>query len=238
MVTTKTVEYTVGGEIFEGLLAVPDGEGPHPCVLVCHAWAGRTAHEDKAAERIADMGYTAFAADLYGKGITGSSKEENQKLMEPLVSDRGGVLRARLEASIAAMTDEAEADAGKAAVMGFCFGGLCALDCARAGLPVKGAAAFHAILGQDGKPASGPIEAKVIAFQGYDDPMAAADDQRAFAEEMTQRKADWQLHLYGGVMHAFTNEGANDPGFGTVYDRTASKRAWRAFEDFLADIFG
>ncbi|MBB4660135.1 dienelactone hydrolase family protein [Parvularcula dongshanensis] len=238
MVTTRTVEYEVDGETYQGLLAVPDGQGPFPCVMICHAWAGRAENEDKSAEKIAGMGYLAFAADVYGKGRRGSSTEENQKLMEPLVSDRTGLLAKRLSASLETMKAQDEADASRAAVTGFCFGGLCALDCARGNLGVAGAAAFHAILGQQDKPQAGDIEAKVIAFQGYDDPMAKPEDQKAFADEMTARKADWQLHLYGGVMHAFTNEKANDPDFGTVYDAQASKRAWDGFARFLAELFG
>lgn len=235
MATTRTVEYELDGETYEGLLAVPEGEGPHPCVMVCHAWAGRAEHEDEVARRLAGQGYLAFAADVYGKGVRGGSKEENQELMEPLASDRTGKLAARLKASLEAMTAQSEADADRAAVCGYCFGGLCALDVARANLPVKGAAAFHAILGEQDKPQSGDIAPKVIAFQGFDDPMATPDDLTAFGKEMTARGADWQLHVFGGVMHAFTNKGANDPDFGTVYDADADRRSWDGFLRFLSE---
>ena len=235
MTTTRTVSWSEGGEEFEGLLALPDGDGPHPAVLVCHAWAGRSEHEEAVAKRLAGLGYVAMAGDVYGKGVRGEGKDECQALMEPLVSDRRGKLRARLTASLSALTGQAEAAPGKVAAAGYCFGGLCVLDMARGGMPVRGVAAFHAILGEDDKPGEGKIAPKVLAMQGYDDPMATPDDQRAFTEEMTRRGADWQLHLHGGVMHAFTNKDANDPDFGTVYDAQADRRSWRAFTAFLEE---
>lgn len=235
MANTRTVTWDVDGKTFEGLLAVPDGDGPHPCVLVCHAWAGRSEHEEAVARRLTGMGYAAMAGDVYGQGVSGGSKEENQALMEPLASDRSGKLAARLAASLNALKEQTEADGERAVAAGYCFGGLCVLDMARAGMEVRGVAAFHAILGEDGKPGEADIAARVLAMQGYDDPMATPDDQRAFTEEMTRRGADWQLHLHGGVVHAFTNEGANDPDFGTVYDEQADKRSWRAFTAFLEE---
>ena len=235
MTTTRTVSWREGGQAFEGLLAVPDGDGPHPAVLVCHAWAGRSEHEEAVAKRLAGLGYLALAGDVYGAGVRGGSKEENQALMEPLVGDRSGVLRARLSAALGALTGQPEAASGKVAAAGYCFGGLCVLDMARAGLPVSGVAAFHAILGEDGKPGDGDIATKVLAMQGADDPMATAEDRAAFEAEMTRRGADWQLHTYGAVMHAFTNEGANDADFGTVYDAQADRRSWRAFTAFLEE---
>ena len=235
MTNTKTVEWTVGGDTFEGLLATPDGM-PKGAVLVCHAWSGRAEHEEKVAERLAGLGYAAMAGDVYGKGVRGSSVEENQALMNPLVGDRRGKLRDRLKASLDALT--AEVPDAPVAAAGYCFGGLCVLDMARAGMGVHSATAFHAILGEDGKPGEGDIEAKILALQGADDPMATGDDRAAFEAEMTKRAADWQLHTYGDVLHAFTNEGANDPDLGTVYDAQADRRSWRAFTAFLEETLG
>lgn len=232
MTTTKTVEWTVGGDTFEGLLAMPDG-APKGVILVCHAWSGRADHEEEVAKRLAELGYAAMAGDVYGKGVRGSSVEENQKLMNPLVEDRRGKLRDRLKASLDAL--KAETGGGNVLAVGYCFGGLCVLDMARANMDVAGSAAFHAILGEDGKPGEGDIGPKVLAMQGADDPMATQDDRTAFAKEMTGRNADWQLHTFGGVQHAFTNKGANDPDLGTVYDAQADKRSWRLFTDFLAE---
>ena len=227
--STRTIEWTVGDEPFEGYLAEPDGEA-RGAVLICHAWAGRGAHEEAVARKLAGLGYRALAGDVYGRGVRGGSKEENQALMEPLVSDRTGTLQARLTAGLDALR---ALGPDPVVVSGYCFGGLCALDVARANLGVSGAAAFHAILGEDGAPDGGDIDARVIAFQGFDDPMATPDDLTAFGREMTRRSADWRLHVFGGVMHAFTNEDANDPDFGTVYDAEADARSWSSFVTFL-----
>ena len=228
--STRTIEWQADGQTFEGYLAEPDDA--RGAVMICHAWGGRGEHEEAVARKLAGLGYRALATDVYGKGVRGSSKEENQKLMEPLVSNRSGALRTRLEAGLDALRGLGP---DPIVVSGYCFGGLCALDVARANLGVAGAAAFHAILGEDSPPGKGAVDAKIIAFQGFDDPMATPDDLTAFGQEMTRREADWRLHVFGGVMHAFTNEDANDPDFGTVYDAEADARSWSSFVAFLEE---
>ena len=236
-ISTRPVAYQHDGKSYEGVLAL-DGslDGPRPLVLVCHAWAGLTDYETNAARRIADLGYAAFAADLYGKGVVGASAEENHALMTPFVEDRA-MLQARLHHALDVAKAQPEVEADRAAAMGFCFGGLCVLDLARSGGDVAGVASFHGLLGAPGNTTGKPIASRVIAFHGWADPMATPDDVLAFSKEMDAAGADWQLHAYGGVMHAFTNPQANDPDFGTVYDARANERAWLAFEDFLSECF-
>jgi len=235
-IKTELVDYSHDGEALDAFVAYDDAqEGPRPAVLVCHAWAGRKEHEEETATKLAAMGYVGVAIDVYGKGKRGNDKEECQALMTPLVENRP-LLAARLVAGKDAAAALEQVDPARIAVAGYCFGGLCALIMARDNAGVIGATAFHAILGGPG-PETAPITAKVLALQGWDDPMATPDDIRAFGDEMTARKADWQLHAYGGVMHAFTNKGANDPDFGTVYDATADRRSWTTFTDFLEEVF-
>jgi dienelactone hydrolase len=237
-IMTSPVEYEEGGRTFEGLAAVDESHsGSRPAIMVCHAWGGRKEHEEQTARKLAELGYLGFAADVYGKGVRGDSIEENQELMTPLVEDRDGLQR-RLRAALDAMMGLEHADSARTAVAGYCFGGLCALDMARTNAPVKGVAAFHAVIGKPGKPGGDDIKPKVIAFQGYDDPMADKDAQRDFADEMTERKADWQLHLFGGVSHAFTNKGADNDELGLRYDAQADARSWAGFERFLKELFG
>jgi dienelactone hydrolase len=234
---TRLVEWKEDDQVFEGLLALPEGKAKG-AVLVCHAWAGRAEHEEAFARRLAGRGFVAMAGDVYGKGVRGSSNEENEKLMTPLVEDRDRLQR-RLRACLSAFTAESEVDAGKVVAAGFCFGGLCVLDLARSNAPIEGAAAFHAILGKPDKPHGGTIKPKVVAFQGFDDPMAGPDDLTAFGKEMTEHGADWQLHVYGGVAHAFTNEGANQPDMGLKFDAKARERAYSSFlMGFLPDTLG
>lgn len=236
-IKTRAVDYSHGGKVFEGVLAV-DGAvgGRRPAVLISHAWAGRGPVEESYARRLAELGYAGFALDLYGKGVFGTTTEECQALMTPLASNRPH-LQERLLHAIDVVKALPEVDASRVAIMGFCFGGLCALDVVRTGADIRGAASFHGLLGAPGNTKGRQIKAKVIAFHGYDDPMVKPDDIVALGNELTEAGADWQIHAYGGVMHAFTNPQANDPAFGTVYDKRAADRAWTSFTAFLAECF-
>ena len=236
-IETRPVEYKFEGKTYEAMLAV-DGRksGKRPVVMVSHAWAGRTDYELDAAKKLASLGYAGFAIDLYGKGVVGTSNEENQKLMTPLVQDRAG-LQARLVNALDVARKLPEADAAKVAAMGYCFGGLCVLDLARTGADVKGVASFHGLFMPPGNTKGKKIKAKVVAYHGWDDPMVPPDQVTALGKELTEAGADWQIHAYGGVTHAFTNKAANDPAFGTVYNARADKRSWTSFTEFLAECF-
>ena len=236
---TRSFDYTIDGKTFEAFLAAPanalDG-APKPGVLICHAWAGRSPFENQKAEALAKLGFTGVAIDLFGKGVLGETKEECQALIKPFTENRQ-MLQERLKATIDMVKDQPEVDSAKIAAIGFCFGGLCVLDIARSNADAAGVVSFHGLLHAPGNTAAN-INPKVLALHGWDDPMATPDNVKAFGEEMTEAKADWQLHAYGGTMHAFTNPKANDPDFGTVYDADADRRSWQAMTNFLAELFG
>jgi len=230
-------DYEIDGSVYEATVATNDqSTDQRPAVLISHAWAGKTDYEISFAKKIAALGYVGIAIDLYGKGKTGTTNEECEALMMPLASDRP-MLQSRLDKNLKFIRSVNGVNSTKVAAMGFCFGGLCVLDMARAGLDVLGVASFHGLLGAPGNTNENKISANVIAFHGYDDPMATPDDVITFGKEMTDAKADWQLHAHGGVMHAFTNPQANDPSFGTVYDQKANDRAWDALTFFLEETF-
>lgn len=234
---TRAVEYEHQGTALEGVLAYDSTQtGERPAVIIAHAWAGRTDFEVGFAERLTNLGYAGFALDLYGKGVIGSSTEENQKLMTPFVEDRA-MLRSRLLHIVDVVKALPEVNDSKIAVIGFCFGGLCALDVARSGADIRAVASFHGLFTPPGDTADNKIKAKVIAFHGWDDPMVPPDAVVALGKELSEGGCDWQIHAYGGTMHAFTNPEANDPGFGTVYNETAADRAWASSEEFLAESF-
>ena len=236
MTSTRTLEWTIDGTSFEGVLAVPSS-APRGAVLICHAWAGRAAHEEAFAEGLAAKGYLALANDVYGKGVLGTSNAECEALMTPLAQDRDK-LQSRLRAGLDILMEQPEAEGLKAVATGFCFGGLSVLDMARFGAPVEGVAAFHAILGKPEAAGTDEIKAEVLAFQGFDDPMAGPDDLTAFGHEMTERKARWQLLTFGGVSHAFTNEAANVPEAGLMFDPYARDRSYEVLDQFLERLLG
>ncbi|HEY2048362.1 MAG TPA: dienelactone hydrolase family protein [Caulobacteraceae bacterium] len=233
MPAQRTVDYSLAGKTCQGLLVSHDA-GPRPTVLVFHAWEGRTEAMGQFAERIASLGYNAFAGDIYGKGVIGSTTEECQALMNPLVGDRAK-LREMLLGVVTAAVAQPEVDAGRVAAIGFCFGGLCVLDLARAGAPLRSVASFHGLFTPPGLPTVTPVKPKIIAYHGWDDPMVPPDAVVGFGKEFTEAGADWQLHAFGGAMHAFMAEGANMPEMGIQYNAVAAGRGWRALELFLAE---
>ena len=234
--STQIFEYSDGTNTYEGYFAHPGG-GDKPLVLVCHAWGGQHDFEREAADQLAGKGYAAMAVDVYGKGKRGSTPEENTALMNPLVGDRAE-LQARLKASLAAGQAQAGVQSGKAAALGFCFGGLCVLDMARSGADVQGVISFHGLLGAADNLSGPSISAKVLALHGWDDPMATPENVSEFSKEMDAAGADWQLYAYGGTSHAFTNPEAQDAANGMQYRADVTRRAWAACDDFLAEVFG
>ncbi len=236
MITT-TIDYHDGDTLLEGYLAYRDtGSKPKPAVLVAHDWSGRRELACKGAERIAELGYAGFALDMYGKGIVGADgdTERNGALMAPFAQDRA-LLRRRINAAVHTVRQLPHVDATRIAAIGYCFGGMCVLELARSGADVRGVVSIHGIFAP-GKITNESINAKILCLHGHDDPMVPPEQVLAFETEMTQAHADWQVHVYGGTMHAFTNPKANNPGFGTVYNETAAKRAYQAMANFLAEV--
>ena len=234
---TKTVDYQDGSRQLEGYLAYHETDKPRPAVLVAHDWGGRRELACKGAERVADMGYVGFALDMYGKGIFGDDgdAEKNSALMSPFAKDRA-LLRRRINAALHAVRQLPQVDAAKVAAMGYCFGGMCILELARSGADVRGVISIHGIFAP-GNVANEEITAKVLCLHGHDDPLVPPEQVLAFETEMTQAGVDWQIHVYGGTMHAFTNPKANNPDFGTVYKEVAANRAYQSIANFLGEIF-
>lgn len=233
-IETQAIDYHDGDVALRGLLAWDTDQGPRPGVLIAHAWGGRTQFEDEKAVWVAAKGYVGFAIDVYGAGVLGAGPDENAALMQPFLDDRSMLLR-RLQAGLEVLKDQSVVDAASTAIMGYCFGGLAALDLARSGADIAGAISIHGIFAPPRE--TKPITAKVLALHGWDDPMATPPDVVAFAEEMTKAGADWQLHGYGNTLHAFTNPDADDPAMGVRYSASADHRSSQAIENFLGEIF-
>ena len=235
-IQTRTIDYDDRGDPLEGYMAWDDGaSGPQPAVMIVHAWAGRSPFEEEVARKLAALGYVGFAMDVYGKGVLGSSPEENTALMQPFLEDRP-MLQNRLKTALEVLRGQSEVDASRVAATGYCFGGLCVLDLARTGEDFRGAASFHGLFNAPGNTEGNAIKAKVLALHGWDDPMVPPSDVVALAEEMTGAGADWQIHGYGNTLHAFTHPEANAPEMGAMYQPDADRRSWQAMENFLAEV--
>ena len=236
-ITTEAFEYSDGSTTLRGQLARDDAQTePVPGVLIAHTWAGCGPFERAKAAEIAKLGYVALAVDMYGGGVVGTSTEENSKLMSVVLEDRA-LLQLRMTAALEALKSLESVDAQRTAAIGYCFGGLCVLDLARTGASFQAAVSFHGLLNSPDNIETSNVQARVLVLHGWDDPMAKPDSVLELAEELTGGGADWQIHAYGGTMHAFTNPAANNVGMGTVYDAQADRRSWNSMRQFLADSF-
>ncbi|MGH6985921.1 MAG: dienelactone hydrolase family protein [Caulobacteraceae bacterium] len=233
------VEYVDGEVICEGYFhhCAKAGE-KRPCVLVAHDWVGQTEAVREGLAPFAESGFVAFAMDVYGKGVRGDPSADNSALMAPYLADRAK-LRRRLLAAVEAAKRQEGVDPERLAVIGYCFGGLCALDVARSGAKgVKAVASIHGLFTPPGLRPQGPISAKVLALHGWDDPMVKPEGVKALADELDAAKADWQIHAFGHTMHAFTSKGANNPSAGLLYSQAADRRSRAILADFLAEALG
>ena len=236
-INTRLVDYRDGDQVFEGMLAW-DGStrDPRPGVLVAHTIRGRTGFEEGKAKLLARNGYAGFAIDVYGKDAIGGDIESCREHMDALRKERA-TLQRRLLAALQTMRNQAEVDASRVAAIGYCFGGLCVLDIARTGEPLAGVVSFHGLFDPPGNTSGNRIVAQILALHGWDDPLATPDQVVALGEELSSLGADWQLHAYGGVRHAFTNPAADASTGVTVYNEAADRRSWTAAQYFLSELF-
>jgi dienelactone hydrolase len=222
---------------FQGYLAYDDQSSEkRPAVLVVHDWSGRNTFACQQAEHMAKTGYVGFAVDMYGEGNLGTTIEEKQALIAPLMADRS-LVKSRMLAALETVRNLPQVDTKRIAVIGFCFGGLCALDLARSGAPIVAAVSFHGLLQSPPAALIQPINASLLILHGYDDPMVSPEAVNQFCQEMTQANADWQVHLFSQTQHAFMVPDAHNPTLGTMYQPHTAERAWQAVHFFLAEQF-
>ena len=231
---TEEINYSYDQINLKGFVAYPEKDEA-PLILIAPSWAGRDEFVKDKARELAQEGFVAMAIDMYGEAKVGSSTEENQSMMTPLVEDRDklkGIVNAALEAG----KQLDEVDNSKVAAIGYCFGGLVVLDLARSGSNVCGVVSFHGLL-MDSEISQNGIKSKILVLHGERDPMVPLSMVDEFQKEMTEAGADWQLHSYGNAYHAFTNKEANDPNLGTQYNRDADRRSWQSMMNFFEEIF-
>ncbi|MEM9243217.1 MAG: dienelactone hydrolase family protein [Pseudomonadota bacterium] len=235
--TTQELTYQHDTITFRAFCAFPENlREKTPAVLIAPAWAGRDKFACDQAERMTELGYIGIALDVYGEAKLGSNKEENMQLVMPLFENRSLLLQ-RLKAGLDAVCQMSNVDNDRIALVGFCFGGLCGLDMARAGCHLKGVVSFHGNLTKPDWSADANIATKLLVLHGYDDPSVPPEKVCEFMDEMTQCQADWQLHAFSQTKHAFTNPEADDPSIGNAYNALSAERGWLIAFDFLSECF-
>lgn len=237
-VETKTVAYQIGGQTFEGCVSRPaHASGPLPGVLIVHDWTGFGPFVRERAEQVAALGYVAFAADMYGKGIHASDSAEAAKLSAPFYKD-AALFRTRSQAALAELLKQPEVDAARIGAMGFCFGGSTVLELARSGADVAGVVTFHGGLKTSAPAAKGALKAKeMLILHGSLDPMVPPADVAGFMTEMNAAGVPFRLVAYPRAVHAFTNPSAgSDVTKPAAYNPEAAKAAYGEMEEFFARV--
>lgn len=237
-IVTKTIDYKQGDTTLEGYLAYDDAiSGERPGVLVVHQWMGLTDYEKHRAEMLAQLGYVAFCADIYGKGVRPKDAKGAGAQATKYKSDRA-LLRARVNAGLDELLKQPQVDSKRIAAIGYCFGGTTVIELALSGAELNGVVSFHGGLDAPNPADAKNIKCKVCALAGADDPFQKPSDLAAFENEMRDAKVDWRITFYGGAVHSFTQPMAgNDNSKGAAYNEKADKRSWQAMKDFFAEIF-
>jgi dienelactone hydrolase len=233
---SAAVHYTDEQQALTGFVSVPSNNNAQKAgILILPAWMGIDAHAKESAEKLTALGYYTFVADIYGDG---NQPENREKAAEQsgFYKKNPAVYLKRIQLALDQLI-KAGADPTRIAVIGYCFGGMGALEAARANLPVRGVITFHGDLKRDPARLIGKIAPKVLVCHGADDPYISEASIKDFQQEMRESQADWQMIYYANAVHAFTEKAAgNDNSKGAAYNETADKRSWALMLQFLTEI--
>lgn len=237
-IMTQKIEYRDDQTVMEGFLAFDSEKaGKRPAVLVIPEWWGLNDYVKMRTTQLAEMGYVAFAADMYGGGkVTKDPKQAGEWAGE--VRKNTALARSRSQAALDTLARQELVDTSRMAAIGFCFGGAVALELAYSGAPLKGVVAFHSNLPPLKPEDAARLKAAILVQLGSLDTFVSPDERKAFQTSMDSAKADWEMVVYGGAVHAFTNPGATALGLpGIAYNKKAATRSWREMQAFFSEIF-
>ena len=235
-IKSEKVDYKHGNTVLEGYLAYDDAiQGKRPGVLVVHCFRGLRDFVKERAELLANLGYIAFALDMYG--VIPKYDQEAFALAKIYGDDRP-LMRSRANAGLEVLMGHDLTDIRRIGAMGYCFGGGVVLELARSGAEIAGVVGFHANLNTPNREDAKNIKGKVLVLHGADDPIVPTDHVLAFQDEMRKAKVDWQMVFYGNAVHAFTMpESGTDPSKPAAYNEKADKRSWAAMKFFFREVF-
>jgi dienelactone hydrolase len=237
-VRIEDIEYSVDGTRMVGHFAIDDERpGRRPSVLVCHEGPGLDEHAKGRAERLAGLGYAAFALDYHGEGKP-LERDEMMGRLGTLMGDPDKI-RELARAGLGILLAQDGVDATRLAAIGYCFGGTMALELARSGSDLGVVVGFHSGLATQRPARRGEVKPGILVCIGADDPMVPAEQRATFEQEMRAAEVDWRMNVYGGAVHSFTNPNAEVSGLpGVAYHQPTDDRSWRAMLDFFDERLG
>jgi len=234
---TRDLDYRCDDVNLRGYLAWNDKAGARPGVLVFHEGIGLGEFAMERARRLADLGYVALAADMFGDRRQANNLQEVATIVGGLRAEPEK-LRARGRAALTTLAAQPGVDATRLAAIGFCFGGSVVLELAREGADLKAVVSFHGVLGTKMPAQSGRVKASVLVLTGAEDPLAPPDQVTAFENEMREAAVrDWQVVSYGNTLHGFTNPAADGSMMRTaLYNQQADRRSWAAMRSLFDEV--
>ena len=240
-ILTRKIDYQVGDKTHQAYLAYDESiNAPVPGVIIVHEWWGVNNYITERAHQLAELGYVALAIDMYGNGSIAADTDEAGGLMTAVLEDMDKGTAA-LRAGYQLLLDQSLADQEKTAAIGYCFGGAMALHMARIGLPLLAVATFHGALGSFHTAEPGSIQARILVCHGEADSMVTIDDLASFKAEMDAAGADYEVNLYAGAKHGFSNRGADDNaskyGIDVGYNAEADQASWQAMQSLFNKVF-
>lgn len=234
-IKTETVAYAHGDTTLKGYLAYDASTTEkRPGVLVVHEWWGLNDYAKSRARQLAELGYVAFAADMYGDGVTTADPKQAGQWSGEVKG--GPLIRERSNLALEQLRNHALVDPDRIAAIGYCFGGTAVLELAYGGADIAGVVPFHGGLTIP-KP-DDTIRTKLLILHGAADFFIKPETIAELQKTLHERKTDWQMIYYGGAVHAFTNPDADKAGIdGVSYDADADRRSWAHMRLFFDEIF-
>ncbi len=231
------IDYKEGETQLQGYMATPkDVKGKVAGILIIHEWWGHTEYVQKRARMLAELGYVAFAMDMYGKGIIAKDHETAGKLSSGYFKDPALRTR-RLNAALEQLRNHPNVDAEKIAVIGYCFGGAVAIEMAKEAMPVKAIVSFHGMLNPPKPEAAANIKAKMLIHHGADDGFIKPEAVEGFQQALEDAGVDFEFVSHPGAVHGFTRASAgSDNSTGIAYNEAADKKSWQSMKDFFKKV--
>ncbi len=220
----KAIAYQVNGENYEGYFISAGDDAP--LVLLMHDWDGLTAYEVKRAQMLAGMGYSVFAADLFGAGVRPTENKDKKQHTGELYKDRGK-LRALMNGALSEAASLG-GDANNAVVMGYCFGGAAVLEMARSGADMKGFVTFHGGLGTPEGQDYSSAKGSYLILHGSADTAITMDQFASLTNQLEAASLEHEMVTFSGAPHAFTVFGSKR------YREDADRKSWALFGEYLS----